>query len=67
MKKTYTTPEIWVENMITERSLLGESITEVIKTEGNASLIYGGGGSGPARSGESSLWDDSDDSDWDHL
>lgn len=61
------TPEIWLENLTTESPLLGDSQKEVIKTDGNAALNYGGGGSGPARAGEGNLWEDNDDSDWDHL
>ncbi len=67
MKKMYTNPEIWVENMITESPLLGGSLDGVTSIKGNTTLNYGGGGSGPARSGESNLWDDDDNSDWDHL
>ena len=64
MKKTYQKPEIWVEELKTESPLLGTSDSKVTKTAGNAEIKYGGGGSGPARAGENSLWDDDDDSGW---
>lgn len=67
MKKIYMQPEIWVEVLSTESPLLGAS-NEVTSTTGNSGIIYGGGGNGPARVGESQLWDDEDDdSAWDQL
>ena len=67
MKKTYMQPEIWVEVLTVENPLLALS-NEVTSTAGNSGIIYGGGGNGPARAGENSLWDDEDDgSDWDQL
>ena len=60
-------PEIWVEVLTVENPLLALS-NEVTSTAGNSGIIYGGGGNGPARAGENSLWDDEDDgSDWDQL
>lgn len=38
------------------------------KSGGETIFGYGGGGNGPARSGENNLWDDEDNgSDWDNL
>ena len=67
MKKTYMQPEIWVEELVTECPLLGES-NRVTSTAGNSGIKYGGGFSGQARAGEGQLWDDeNDDSAWDQL
>ncbi len=60
-------PEIWVEVLTAENPLLSLS-NEVTRSAGNSGIIYGGGGSGPARAGENNLWDDEDDdTDWDQL
>ena len=69
MKKTYMQPEIWVEELMAESPLLGNSITNVQGKSGSETIFgYGGGGSGGARAGESTLWDDEDDdTSWDHL
>ena len=53
--------------MTAENPLLALS-NEVTSTAGNSGIIYGGGGNGPARAGENTLWDEEDDgSDWDQL
>lgn len=70
MKKTYQQPDIWVEELETAFLVMAGSpnpTNEVTKTAGNADINYGGGGAGPARAGESSLWDDTEDnSSWDN-
>ena len=66
-KQTYRRPEIWVEELSTESSLLGVS-REVTSTDGNGGFVYRGGGSGSARAGENDFWDEEDDdSGWDQL
>ena len=68
MKKIYQRPEIWVETLETESPLLVDSITTIKTNLGESTLIYGGGGNGSARAGESNLWDDEEyDSNWDNL
>lgn len=69
MKKNYQKPKIWVEELKMESPLLGGSlINQVTNVIGNTSIGYGGGGSGPARAGENSLWDDEEDeSEWGHI
>ena len=67
MKKTYIRPEIGVEELGVESQILADSPTNVI-TNVTGSFGYGGGGSGPARAGESRLWDEEDeDFEWDQL
>ena len=68
MKKTYQQPEIWVEELEMEIPLL-ESLRDVQGKSGNETIFgYGGGGIGPARAGESNLWEDEeDDSGWNQL
>ena len=68
MKKIYIRPEIGVEELSAESQILAGTATNVI-TNVTGSFGYGGGGSGPARAGDSHLWDDDeeDDSDWDRL
>ena len=59
MRKTYIQPDIWVEKLIMESPLLGESnkLTNVT----GADLRYAGGGSEAARVGENHLWDEEND------
>ena len=60
--------KIWIENMMIESPVLGDSLTkQVTNATGNSGIVYGGGGSGPARAGENNLWDDDDESKWDNL
>ena len=49
--------------------MLGNTITNIQGKSGDATIFeYGGGGSGPARAGESGLWDDEDGgSAWDQM
>ena len=68
-KQSYIRPEIWLDELTTENSLLGAS-KEVTSVSGNGGFIYGGHGNGGARAGENDLWDDeneNDDSNWDQL
>ena len=68
-KQTYKRPEIWVEGLEIESPLLTNTITDIQGKSGGVTIFgYGGGGNGPARAGESGLWDDEDDgSAWDQL
>ena len=64
MRKNYQKPEIWMEEIKMESPLLG-SITKIEGKSGNDIILnYEGGGSGPARAGESGLWDEEEDSEW---
>ena len=58
-----------MEELEIESALLGNTITNIQGKSGDANIFgYGGGGSGPARAGESGLWDDEDDgSAWDQM
>lgn len=68
MKKTYQQPEIWVEELMAENSLLGNNVSNIQTNLGSSTLSFGGGGNGSARAGENNLWDDEeDDSSWDSL
>ena len=69
MRKTYQRPEIWVEELMAENSLLGNTVSNIQTNLGNSTLRLGGGSNGGARAGESHLWDDNeeDDSSWDTL
>ena len=69
MRKTYQRPEIWVEELMAENSLLGNTVSNIQTNLGNSTLQLGGGSNGGARAGESHLWDDDeeDDSSWDTL
>ena len=68
MKKIYQQPEIWVDELKMENQVLANSPLRQVTNVTGAGLGYGGGGNGPARAGESNLWDDEEDgSDWDNL
>ena len=58
MKKEYQKPVIFIDIMDCEGQILVESIQEVINVDGNADIEYGGGGSGPARAPQYSVWDE---------
>ncbi len=69
MRKTYLRPETWIEELKMESPLLGDNSIFSIegKSGGETILNYGGGGSGSARVGETTLWDEEEDSGWDQL
>lgn len=68
-RQSYCKPEIWVEKLEIESPLLANTITDIKGVTGGTTILgYGGGGNGPARSGENNLWDDEEeDSGWDNL
>ncbi|MBP3228796.1 MAG: hypothetical protein J6M53_08475 [Bacteroidaceae bacterium] len=53
MKKTYQTPSTEI-TVLGLTQMLAASVTG---TDGNAGIGYGGGGSGPARTRQHSIWD----------
>lgn len=68
MKKTYQAP--CIETTAIEPILMKNASIIDVKgmSSGEQIFGYGGGGNGPARSGESNLWDDEEDgSGWDDL
>ena len=57
-----------MEELEIESALLGNTITNIQGKSGDATIFEYGGGNGPARAGESGLWDDEDGgSAWDQL
>ena len=70
MKKIYQAPCIETAEMESFQVLNGsDTLTNIQGKSGGETIFgYGGGGNGPARSGENNLWDDEDNgSDWDNL
>lgn len=69
MKEKYQRPEIKVEELMAENSLLGNNVSNILTNLGSSTLHLGGGTSGGARAGENHLWDDDEeyDSSWDTL
>jgi hypothetical protein len=69
MKKNYQKPLIEITSIEPFHVIADTVINfEGKSSDGTTILNYGGGGNGPARSGESNLWDDEDDgSNWDSL
>ena len=66
MKEKYQRPEIKVEELMAENSLLGNTVSNIQTNLGSSTLHFGGGSSDEARAGENHLWDDDDDdTDWD--
>ncbi|MBP5257557.1 MAG: hypothetical protein J6Z41_02300 [Prevotella sp.] len=59
MKKVYVSPVIKTVNACEVELLQGSNRT-VTKVNSNAGIIYGGGGSGPARSRDNSFWEEDD-------
>jgi hypothetical protein len=58
-KKAYMKPEMWAHTMKMVNTICAGS-GPVQNVGGNADLIYGGGGSGAARS-RKGVWDDDDE------
>ena len=57
MKRDYVKPAMKMALMNTTAQLLSGSTVKNVS--GNANLIYGGGGSGPARARSNNVWEDS--------
>ena len=58
MNKEYMKPAMRVVRIQHQCTILSGSITG---TDNNANLIYGGGGSGPARARSHGVWNDEED------
>ena len=67
MKHAYQKPEIEI-TAIGPIEVIAATVRNIEGKSGNETIIeYGGGGSGPARAGESKLWDEEEDTGWDNL